>query len=77
VRGTHPLNLLVNEPIGQCRQALQILPGETRRRVFAILDMSDAAAEPNVVELDCYYSLSSPWAHLVGPQPRDIVPGIT
>src|SRR6516164_10675045 len=36
--------------------------------------MSDAAVEPNVVELDCYYSLSSPWAYLAGPQPRDIVP---
>jgi hypothetical protein len=29
------------------------LPGETRLLFFAILDWSDAAAEPDVVELDC------------------------
>jgi 2-hydroxychromene-2-carboxylate isomerase len=26
-----------------------------------------------VAELDCYYSLSSPWAYLGGPRLQDIV----
>jgi 2-hydroxychromene-2-carboxylate isomerase len=34
---------------------------------------SDIAAEPNVLEIDCYYSLSSPWAYLAGPRLQDIV----
>ena len=25
------------------------------------------------IQLDCYYSLSSPWAYFVGPQLQDIV----
>jgi 2-hydroxychromene-2-carboxylate isomerase len=29
--------------------------------------------ESDVVELDCYYSLSSPWAYLGGPRLQDIV----
>ena len=26
-----------------------------------------------MVQLDCYYSLSSPWAYLAGPRLQDIV----
>jgi 2-hydroxychromene-2-carboxylate isomerase len=54
-------------------QALQNLTSETGLPFFVILDTSDVAAEPDVVELDCYYSLSSPWAYLAGPQLQDIV----
>jgi 2-hydroxychromene-2-carboxylate isomerase len=32
-----------------------------------------AAADGGVVEIDCYYSLSSPWAYLAGPRLQDIV----
>jgi hypothetical protein len=55
------------------RQALQSPTGETALAFFVILNTSEVAAEPDVVELDCYDSLSSPWAYLAGPQVQDIV----
>jgi len=54
----HPsvdLARVVNEPSvnGRAPARRSNLPGETRLLFFAILDWSDAAAEPDVVELDC------------------------
>jgi len=39
----------------------------------AFADITPATERPGVAQLDCYYSLSSPWAYLGGPRLQDIV----
>ena len=39
----------------------------------AFEDITSVTERPGVAQLDCYYSLSSPWAYLGGPRLQDIV----
>src|SRR6185503_1018075 len=48
---------------------------QTQPAILAMLRAASPCSRRRriVVELDCYYSLSSPWAYLGGPRLQDIV----